>query len=461
MLDLPTDKPEVVEKGADRARRLRRRPDADRRQKSTRSAASSSRSGAAASAPDRASATSSSRSCSTTRATPSGCRSASRRSSATRRSRGCAPSTTPGTAPSGWRSIAVGDIDPQQIEQTIKTPFSPLTDARARAPRARSEGAAPPAAAGQRRRRPRGDAVERADRAQAAARRRADASPTTAAISSRGTIDHMMDERFGELERKPDAKFLGAGVGDGGLSRDVSTFSMARAGPGRQARGRPRRARRRSAARPRVRVQRRPSSIAPRQWMAAFYERAYTERDKTESGSFAQEYVSYFLERRAEPRHRVRVPARQAAAADASPTPTRRRWRGRCSATTAASSSRRRRRSPASRSRPKAELQAALDRGDRDARHAVDRHQRDARADGAGADGRRRRVAPHDSTTLGVTVVRFANGVEAWLKPTDFKNDQVVFTMDGAGRHLARAAGRLPRGVARHRAASAPRAPAA
>ena len=29
--------------------------------------------------------------------------------------------------------------------------------------------------------------------------------------------------------------------------------------------------------------------------MAAFYERAYTERDKTESGSFAQEYVSYFL----------------------------------------------------------------------------------------------------------------------------------------------------------------------
>ena len=34
---------------------------------------------------------------------------------------------------------------------------------------------------------------------------------------------------------------------------------------------------------------------------------------------------------------------------------------------------------------------------------------------------------------LGVTIVRFANGVEAWLKPTDFKNDQVVFTMYAMG----------------------------
>ena len=30
--------------------------------------------------------------------------------------------------------------------------------------------------------------------------------------------------------------------------------------------------------------------------MTAFYERAYNERDKTESGSFAQEYLSYFLD---------------------------------------------------------------------------------------------------------------------------------------------------------------------
>src|SRR5262249_18686677 len=34
---------------------------------------------------------------------------------------------------------------------------------------------------------------------------------------------------------------------------------------------------------------------------------------------------------------------------------------------------------------------------------------------------------------LGVTVVTFANGVEAWLKPTDFKNDQVLFSLTASG----------------------------
>src|SRR4029077_17584004 len=41
------------------------------------------------------------------------------------------------------------------------------------------------------------------------------------------TIDPMMDERFNERERKPDATFLGAGVGNGSLSKDVATFTMA------------------------------------------------------------------------------------------------------------------------------------------------------------------------------------------------------------------------------------------
>ena len=38
---------------------------------------------------------------------------------------------------------------------------------------------------------------------------------------------------------------------------------------------------------------------------------------------------------------------------------------------------------------------------------------------------------------VGVTIVRFANGVEAWLKPTDFKNDQILFDMEAPGRSLA------------------------
>src|SRR4029079_12490471 len=34
---------------------------------------------------------------------------------------------------------------------------------------------------------------------------------------------------------------------------------------------------------------------------------------------------------------------------------------------------------------------------------------------------------------LGVTIVAFDNGIEAWLKPTDFKNDQISFTLDSPG----------------------------
>ena len=41
-----------------------------------------------------------------------------------------------------------------------------------------------------------------------------------------------------------------------------------------------------------------------KKWLVAFYERAYNERDKTESGSFAQEYLTYFLEKRADAGHR-------------------------------------------------------------------------------------------------------------------------------------------------------------
>jgi len=108
------------------------------------------------------------------------------------------------------------------------------------------------------------------------------------------TIDHMMDERFNELERRSDATFLGAGVGNGSLSKDVSTFTMAaRVQDGKLEDGLG------VLAVEALRVREFGFSGSEldraKQWMAAFYEQAYNERDKTNSGSFAQEYVSYFL----------------------------------------------------------------------------------------------------------------------------------------------------------------------
>ena len=78
--------------------------------------------------------------------------------------------------------------------------------------------------------------------------------------------------------------------------------------------------------------------------------------------------------------------------------------------------------------RPRRELQAALTAAERVRGHPMDRHDHDARrsmekpepaaVDVAARAAERRR---HDRA--------FANGVEAWLKPTDFKNDQMLFAL--------------------------------
>src|SRR5262249_47028248 len=50
------------------------------------------------------------------------------------------------------------------------------------------------------------------------------------------------------------------------------------------------------------------------------------------------------------------------------------------------------------------------------------------KAPSGGAVASRRTLAE-----IGVTIVTFSNGVEAWLKPTDFKNDQILFTLNAPG----------------------------
>src|SRR5262249_43248738 len=42
-------------------------------------------------------------------------------------------------------------------------------------------------------------------------------------------------------------------------------------------------------------------------------------------------------------------------------------------------------------------------------------------------------VARHFLDALGVTVLKLSNGVEVWLKPTDFKNEQILFGADALG----------------------------
>ena len=150
--------------------------------------------------------------------------------------------------------------------------------------------------AGQRRHRSRGDAVVGDARAQAAAR------PGEAHVADyrrdlvQRFFEQMLNERFDELTRRPDAKFLGAGIYGGNAEPGRRDGVARRERAGRQDRRRARGRRDRSQARARVRLRRRRAGSRASKWMAAFYERAYTERDKTESGSFAQEYLNHFLE---------------------------------------------------------------------------------------------------------------------------------------------------------------------
>jgi zinc protease len=325
--------------------------------------------------------------------------------------------------------IIVGDIDQQKIEQTVKTLFSPLSD--------RAPAAAVPDRKVPLHQQPLVSIVADTEVTRSnvqIVRKRPREGEQKVADYRRDliarTVDHMMDERFSELEHKPDAKFLGAGVGNGGLSRDVSTFTMAaQVEDGKLEDGLG------VLAVEALRVREFGFSGTEldraKTWMAAFYDRAYSERDKTESGSFAQEYVSYFLNDEPSPGiayeyQLVKQLLPSITEADASTLA--RSLLGDDSRVILATSPQK----PGIKIPTEAELQAAIATAtaarvtpwaDTSATRALMEH-----APKAGAVASRRSL-----DDLGVTVVRFENGVEAWLKPTDFKNDQIVFSLNASG----------------------------
>jgi zinc protease len=325
--------------------------------------------------------------------------------------------------------IAVGDFDVAQMEQTIRTAFTPLTD---RAPAATVPDrkvplhqetlvsiVADPEVTRSNvqivRKRPREGESKVGDyRRDLVAR----------------TVDHILDERFGELERKPDAKFLGAGAGNGTLSKDVATFTMAaQVQDGRLEDGIG------VLATEALRVREfgfTPSEIErAKKWMAAFYEHAYTDRDKTESGSFASEYVSYFLNDEPSPGIEYEYKLVQQllpTITDADVSALGRSLLGDDSRVILATMPQK----AGVKVPTEAELQGAI---------TTAASVRVTPWTDAGATRALLENPPPAATVaskrtldeLGVTIVRFSNGVEAWLKPTDFKNDQILFTLNAQG----------------------------
>jgi zinc protease len=245
-----------------------------------------------------------------------------------------------------------------------------------------------------------------------------------------GLLERMFNDRFNELSRKADAKFLSAGGGDGAFTPAVNAFTLgARVQDGQLLEGL-------SALEIETRRVLEHGFAASELERAkastlASYERAYSERDKNESGRYAQEYLSYFLTDEPSPgiayeyqlaktvlpaitldeiseAARVRLSAASRVVLAVAPeksglmTPSE----GELTATLAA-----------------AAKVAVMPWTDTTSTRAL-LEQKPERA----AVVERRELG-----AIGVTVVRFANGVEAWLKPTDFKNDQVMFTMYAPG----------------------------
>jgi zinc protease len=240
----------------------------------------------------------------------------------------------------------------------------------------------------------------------------------------------MINERFDEISRKPDAPFLGAGAYGGELSPTVDTFSLGasvqdgKIEPGLVA-----------LEVEANRVERYGFGAAEleraRKWMLASYDRAYAERDKTESGSYVQEYVNNFLRGEPSPgieyEHKLVQALVPGISAEDVASAAKLMFADNSRVILGVSPQKADIKVPT-----EAELKAAVTSADAVAVTAWN----DAASGAAlvekmpepGAIAGRREIAD-----LGVTVVTFSNGVEAWLKPTDFKNDQVIFSLVASG----------------------------
>ena len=243
-------------------------------------------------------------------------------------------------------------------------------------------------------------------------------------------FDQMLNDRFEEIGRRPEATFLDAGASGGAISPDVATFTL---GAAVQDGHIP------DGLTSLVVESRRALQFGfnaseldrARKWMMAFYERAYNERDKTESGSFAQEYLNHFLE--GEPSPGITYEYRLVQ--QLMPRVTGEEVSGLARRLLDTDS-----RVVLAVTPQKPGVTVPTDQQLRDTIASAEKVAVTPWTDTAttaplmatkpeaAAVTSRREIAE-----LGVTVVRLANGVEAWLKPTDFKNDQVVFALSGEG----------------------------
>ncbi len=246
----------------------------------------------------------------------------------------------------------------------------------------------------------------------------------------RGLVHDMVNARFAEIARRPGAPFLRASSGGETLGRDVESFTIsARVNDGGIEKGLD------ALAQEIARLRQHGFGDAEldraKRDVVASYERAYNERDKAQSGGHASELLRHFLTDEAAPGidteldlMRRFVPSITVAEVSA----LVREFLGEDNRVVLASS-------------PEKEgITVVTQAGLRDALRTGSTAAVTAwRDEVAGRDLMAKAPAPgsvrarREIPELGVTVLTLSNGVEVWLKPTDFRNDQVAFTAYARG----------------------------
>jgi zinc protease len=245
-----------------------------------------------------------------------------------------------------------------------------------------------------------------------------------------GLVFQMINARFGEFARQPDAPYLGASAGDDTLGQTIEAFAVsARVKDGGIARGLS------AITQEMTRVRQYGFGEAEldraKRSTLAGYERAYNERDKSQSGPLASELIRHYLNGEAAPGIVIEVDlarrflstftAKELADLARAMIPENNRV--------------------VIASAPEkvglaAVTEAMLRDGLRTGETATVTPWRDevsgrallAKAPTPGTVSARREIPE-----IGVTVLTLSNGVEVWLKPTDFRNDQIIFTSYAKG----------------------------
>jgi len=246
----------------------------------------------------------------------------------------------------------------------------------------------------------------------------------------RSLLSQMWNARFGEMSRQADAPFLSAGAGAGSVSRTVESFDVsARVKDGGIEKGLA------AIATEIARVKQfgfnQSELDRAKASMLARYERAYNERDKAESPGFASELITYYLTGEAAPGietelklAREFVPSITVAEVGAMARellPERNR-------VVIATAPQKAALTPVS----EAALRDSLRTGSTATVTAwadnVTGRELLTKAPTAGTVTGRREIPE-----IGITVLTLSNGVSVWLKPTDYRNDQITYTSFARG----------------------------